>query len=181
MALKSKLKEHHNRQDNAIAVPSTNNVISLDENLCVELCFPLIYRNDEYFKLACEIYDSFIEKLNINGQLTEKMIREVVVKHISNFNVPKHILKTEIADFVIDNLLYYGPISTIIRVSGSNLNDIIVNTKDYVDVIYDGQTLTTPFKFRSEEDLKKFINRMLSESNRKVDEAHPIASAKLFT
>ena len=176
MALKSKLKEHHNTHD---TIPSVANAISVDENLCVELCFPLIYRNEEYFKIACKIYDSFLEKLNINGQLTEKMIREVVVKHISTFNVPKHSIKTEIVDFVIDNLLYYGPISTIIRISGSNLNDIIVNTKDYVDVIYDGQTLTTPFKFRSEEDLKKFINRMLSESNRKVDESHPIASAKL--
>lgn len=179
MALKSKLRERHNTQEKIVTVPSAAKPINVDENLCVELCFPLIYRNEEYFKLACEIYDSFLEKLNINGQLTEKMIREVVVKHISTFSVPKHVLKTEIADFVIDNLLYYGPISTIIRISGSNLNDIIVNTKDYVDVIYDGQTLTTPFKFRSEEDLKKFINRMLSESNRKVDEAHPIASAKL--
>ncbi len=179
MALKSKLKERHNTQEKVVTVPGAAKPINVDENLCVELCFPLIYRNEEYFKLACEIYDSFLEKLNINGQLTEKMIREVVVKHISTFSVPKHILKAEIADFVIDNLLYYGPISTIIRISGSDLNDIIVNTKDYVDVIYDGQTLTTPFKFRSEDDLKKFINRMLSESNRKVDEAHPIASAKL--
>ena len=179
MALKSKLKERHNTQEKLVTVPGAAKPINLDENLCVELCFPLIYRNEEYFKLACEIYDSFLEKLNITGQLTEKMIREVVVKHISTFSVPKHILKAEIADFVIDNLLYYGPISTIIRISGSDLNDIIVNTKDYVDVIYDGQTLTTPFKFRSEDDLKKFINRMLSESNRKVDEAHPIASAKL--
>ncbi len=179
MALKSKIKERHNNTEKVITVVNKNQNISLDENLCSELCFPLIYRNEEYFELACKIYDSFVDKLNINGQITEKMIREVVIQHISGFSLPKHAIRTEIADFIIDNLLHYGPISTIIRISGTGLNDIIVNTKDYVDVIYDGQTLTTPFKFRSEEDLKKFINRMLSESNRKVDESTPIASSKL--
>ncbi len=179
MALKSKLKERSQIREQHSSVTNAPTPVNVDENLCVELCFPLIYRNEEYFKLACEIYDSFLEKLNINGKLTEKMVREVVAKHIAAFNIPKHVLKAEITEFVIDNLLYYGPISSIIRISGSNLNDIIVNTKDYVDVIYDGQTIATPFKFRSEEDLKKFITRMLSESNRKVDESHPIASAKL--
>jgi len=139
----------------------------------------MIYRNEEYFQLACSIYDAFVEKLNINGQLTEKMIREVVTKHISDFTLPKPALKTEIADFIIDNLLYYGPISTVMRLAGQGLNDILVNTKDYIDVIYNGQTIATPFKFRSEEDLRRFINRMLMVSNRKIDESHPIASAKL--
>ena len=130
MALKSKIRERNNNRENFIEVHAPEKVISIDENLCSELCFPLIYRNEDYFQLACKIYDSFVEKLNINGQLTEKMIREVVVKHISTFTLPKHVIKTEIADFVIDNLLFYGPITTIINIAGTGLNDIIVNTKD---------------------------------------------------
>jgi pilus assembly protein CpaF len=63
--------------------------------------------------------------------------------------------------------------------AGSDLNDIIVNTKDYIDVIYNGQTIVTPFKFRNEDELRRIINRMLAESNRKIDESSPIASAKL--
>ena len=180
MALKEKIKERHNSLEKPVQVTSkANESISLEENLCSELCFPLMYRNEDYFRLAGRIYDSFVEKLNIKGELTEKMIREVVNKHISEFSLPKFALKNEIADYVIDNLLYYGPISTIIRIAGSGLNDILVNTKDYIDVIYDGQTIATPFCFRSEEELKHIINRMLSASNRKIDESHPIASAKL--
>ena len=179
MAIKEKIKERHNHEQEDVRVKNSVETISLEENLCEEFCFPLIYRNDEYFTLACSIYDAFVEKLNITGQLTEKMIREVVLKHIADYQLPKLALKNEIADFVIDNLLYYGPISTIMRVAGPGLNDILVNTKDYIDVIYNGQTLATPFKFRSEEELKRFINRMLMASNRKIDESHPIASAKL--
>ena len=179
MALKEKIKERHSSISENGQIRSNAQTLHVEENLCSEFCFPLIYRNEEYFALACSIYDAFVEKLNINGQLTEKMIREVVVKHISEFTLPKPVLKTEIADFVIDNLLNYGPISTIMRLAGQGLNDIIVNTKDYIDVIYDGQTIATPFKFRNEEDLRRFINRMLMASNRKIDESHPIASAKL--
>ena len=179
MALKEKMKERHGSVQENIQVKSKVTPLKVEENLCSEFCFPLIYRNEEYFTLACSIYDAFVEKLNITGQLTEKMIREVVLKHISEFQLPKLALKNEIADFVIDNLLNYGPISTIIRLAGQGLNDILVNTKDYIDVIYNGQTIATPFKFRSEEELRRFINRMLMASNRKIDESHPIASAKL--
>ena len=179
MALKEKIKERHSSVTEHVQVKSDVINLHVEENLCSEFCFPLIYRNEEYFSLACSIYDAFVEKLNITGQLTEKMIREVVLKHIAEFELPKSALRNEIADFVIDNLLNYGPISTIMRLAGQGLNDILVNTKDYIDVIYNGQTIATPFKFRSEEELKRFINRMLMSSNRKIDESHPIASAKL--
>ena len=176
MALKEKIKEY--KKNDEVLQSKHEKVITADYH-CSELCFPMLYRDNEYFKLGCKIYDDFLEKLNIQTTLTEKMVREVVAKHIANYSLPKIALKNEIADFIIDHLLYYGPISTIIRIAGADLNDILVNTKDYIDVIYAGQTVATPFRFRSEEELRHIINRMLSESNRKVDEAHPIASSKL--
>ena len=179
MALKEKIKGQRIAHDVSVEAEESSLVIEPELEMCEDLCFPLIYKNDEYYALACEIYDAFLEKLNITTALTEEMIREVVLKHISEFSIPKFSIKNEIADFVIDNLLNYGPLSTIMKVSGSGLNDIIVNTKDFIDVIYDGKTIATPFRFRSEEDLKHIINRMLQTSNRKVDESSPIASAKL--
>ncbi|MFT7860538.1 MAG: ATPase, T2SS/T4P/T4SS family [Sulfurimonas sp.] len=179
MALKEKIKGFNSSTEHEIEAKNSVEEVYIDDISCSSFCFPLLYKNEHYYALACDIYDKFIEKLNIKAELTEKMVREVVPKHISEFNIPKSSLKSEIADFLIDNLLYYGPITTIIKLAGNGLNDIIVNTKDYIDVIYEGQTITTPFRFRSEEDLRKIISRMLNESNRKVDESTPIASAKL--
>jgi len=180
MALKEKIKNRHFASQTPEEVDEIA-PLALEEAtpVCSDLCFPLMYTNEEYFQLACRIYDAFVEKLNIKSELTESMIREVVVKHISEFSIPKAALKNEIADFVTDNLLNYGPISTIIRIAGNDLNDIIVNTKDYIDIIYDGKTIFTPFKFRSEDELRRIINRMLAASNRKIDESSPIASSKL--
>jgi len=181
MALKEKMKGSHrfNADAKVNTRPDKQVKVNTTENFCSDLCFPMMYRNEEFFNLACTIYDDFVEKLNIQSQLTEKMVREVVTKHISEYSLPKSALKIEIADYIIDNLLYFGPISSVMRVAGADLNDILINTKDYIDVIYAGQTIATPFRFRSEEELRRIINRMLQESNRKVDEAHPIASSKL--
>jgi pilus assembly protein CpaF len=183
MALKEKIKG--NRQSTKPAEKrTTESSVSSHEDeekkvYCDNICFPLMYLHDEYYELACKIYDDFVEKLNIQSQLTEEMVREVVVKHISEYSLPKVALKNEIADFVTDNLLFYGPLTTIMRITGADLNDIIVNTKDYIDIIYAGQTIATPFCFRSEDELRRIINRMLATSNRKIDESSPIASAKL--
>ncbi len=181
MALKEKIKNRSYVQETEVKEVEVSGHNEDEEGSagCVDMCFPLMYQNEEYFNLACEVYDNFIEQLSIKSQLTEEMIREVITKHISEFSLPKVALKAEIADFVTDNLLYYGPISTIMRMAGTDLNDIIVNTKDYIDVIYNGQTIATPFRFRNEDELRRIINRMLAESNRKIDESSPIASSKL--
>ena len=176
MALKDKLRIVEALEEESIVDKKEK---SKSEAFCNQLCFPMLYTNEKYYELGCEIYDDFIAKLNVTSELTEQMIKDVVLKHISTYALPKAALKNEITEFIIDNLLYYGPITTVMRLAGNDLNDILVNTKDYIDIIYAGQTIATPFRFRSEEDLRRIINRMLSESNRKVDESHPIASAKL--
>jgi len=174
MALKQKVLLSNIKNDTFLQKQTLEN-----EQVCHAFCFPLIYKNEDYFELACKIYDDFVNKLNIKATINEKLIREVIGKHLVDYTIPKQILKGEITEFIVDNLLHYGPISTIIKSAGNELNDIIVNTKDYIDVIYAGQTISTPFKFRSEDELRRIITKMLNESNRKVDESTPIASAKL--
>lgn len=177
MALKEKVLLGNLKKD--IQVEPQNQYIEQNEQVCGVFCFPLIYKNEEYFKLSCKIYDEFIAKLNVNASISEKGIRDVLGQHLVEYTLPKAALKNEITEFIVDNLMHYGPISTIMKLAGNDLNDIIVNTKDYIDVIYAGQTISTPFRFRSEEELRRVIRRMLNESNRKVDESNPIASAKL--
>ena len=123
MALKAKMQGAS--QVKAISTDLSIDVLAENEPICADLCFPMVYRNVEYYNLACQIYDDFVEKLNITAELTEEMVRAVVTKHISEYSLPKTQLKAEIADFVVDNLLYFGPVSTIMRISGADLNDIL--------------------------------------------------------
>ena len=144
--------------------------------------FPELYLDDRLLDIAYHINDSFMMNLKSDKKITKDSLEEVLPEYILTFAQTKGLSKQLLEDikkFIINNLIGYGPISTIFDVAKDGLNDVIVNTKDYVDIIYNGKTMQTPFTFRSEEDLRKVIDKMLAENNRKIDEAHPIISSKL--
>jgi pilus assembly protein CpaF len=147
-----------------------------------ELVFPDLYLNKEYYDLALKINDSFLLKLKSDQKITKDSLDEVLPEYILSFKearVLKRELLDEIKSMIINNIVGYSHISTIFNIAKDGLNDVIINTKDYVDIIYKGKTIQTPFTFRSEEELRKIIDKMLAENNRKIDEAHPIISSKL--
>ena len=148
-----------------------------------ELIFPEIYTNKDLYDFALRINDSFLMNLKSDQKITKESLEEVLPEFIQSFNKEVKSLKREyledIKELIINNIVGYGHISTIFDLAKDGLNDVIINTKDYVDIIYKGKTEETPFYFRSEEELRKVIDKMLSENNRKTDEAHPIISSKL--
>jgi pilus assembly protein CpaF len=148
----------------------------------VGLTFPKIYLDEKLLELAYHINDNFLLNLKSDKVITRESLDEVLPEFILAFKqtriLQKDILE-DIKEFIINNVIGYGPITALFNIAKDGLNDVIVNTKDYVDIIYKGKTVKTPFTFRSEEELRKVIDKMLAENNRKIDEAHPIMSSKL--
>ncbi|MCP4971242.1 MAG: Flp pilus assembly complex ATPase component [Arcobacter sp.] len=148
----------------------------------VGLSFPKIYLDQNLLDLAYEINDSFMLNLKSDKVITRESLEQVLPEFILSYKqtnkLSKNILE-DIKEFIINNLIAYGPITALFNIAKDGLNDVIVNTKDYVDIIYKGKTVQTPFTFRSEDELRNVIDKMLAENNRKIDEAHPIMSSKL--
>ena len=146
------------------------------------LVFPQIYLNVKLLQLAYEINDTFMLNLKSDKKITRESLDDVLPEFILSFKqtsiLSKDILE-DIKEFIINNVIGYGPITALFDIAKDGLNDVIVNTKDYIDIIYKGKTVQTPFTFRSEDELRKVIDKMLAENNRKIDEAHPIMSSKL--
>lgn len=148
------------------------------------LKFPQIYTYPALFNMAHNIFSDFINRLKTNENISEEKLRETIPHFLADNYEDTGVfqnseIKTEMIDFIVDNLKGYGPISSIFRITGDGLNDVIVNTKDFIDVIYNGKTIATPYKFKTESELRRVIDKMLAENNRKIDDAHPIASSKL--
>ena len=146
------------------------------------LKFPEIYHNNELMEITYSVYDKFLLNLKSDKKITQDSLDEVLPEYILSFSECRSLTKEiqeEIKQYITNNILHLGIITTIFEVARDGLNDVIVNTKDYVDIIYNGQTLQTPMKFRSENELRKIIDKMLAQNNRKIDEAHPIISSKL--
>ncbi len=148
------------------------------------LQFPQIYTYPALFNMAHNIHDDFVSRLKTNENISAEKLRESIPNFLADHYEDTGVfqnseIKNEMIDFIVDNLKGYGPVSSIFRITGDGLNDIIINTKDYIDIIYNGKTIATPYKFKTENDLRRVIDKMLAENNRKVDDAHPIASSKL--
>ena len=146
------------------------------------LNYPDIYLDNKLLDLCYRINDDFMSSLKSDKKITKDNLDEVLPEFITSYTEVKNLNKEtleNIKQFVSNNVIGYGPISTIFDLAKDGLNDVIVNTKDYIDIIYKGKTEVTPFTFRNEEELRKIIDKMLAENNRKIDEAHPIMSSKL--
>ena len=146
------------------------------------LRFPELYYDDTLMDLAIKVNDNFMLNLKSDKKITRESVDDVLPEFILSYpgckNLSKNILE-DIKQYITNNIVGLGVITTLFEIAKDGLNDVLVNTKDYVDIIYNGRTLQTPMKFRSEEELRKIIDKMLAQNNRKIDEAHPIISSKL--
>ena len=146
------------------------------------LKFPELYYDDTLMDLAIKVNDNFMLNLKSDKKITRESVDDVLPEFILSYpgckNLSKNILE-DIKQYITNNIVGLGVITTLFEIAKDGLNDVLVNTKDYVDIIYNGRTLQTPMKFRSEEELRKIIDKMLAQNNRKIDEAHPIISSKL--
>ncbi|MEA3289160.1 MAG: ATPase, T2SS/T4P/T4SS family [Campylobacterota bacterium] len=165
--------------DNQIRIKATQDSV---QNGGDSLKFPRMYYDMNLLTIAYKVNDQFMLNLKSDKKITRDNLEEVLPEFILAFpdchNLAKQTLE-DIKQFVINNIIGLGPISTIFEIAKDGLNDIIVNTKDYIDIIFNGKTQQTPLTFRSEEELRKIIDKMLAQNNRKIDEAHPIISSKL--
>ncbi len=146
------------------------------------LDFPELYLDDSLMSIAIKVNDNFMLNLKSDKKITKDSLDEVLPEFILGFPECRVLSKNILDDmkqYITNNIIGLGVISTLFEIAKDGLNDVIVNTKDYVDIIFNGKTLETPMKFRSEEELRKIIDKMLAQNNRKIDEAHPIISSKL--
>jgi len=175
--------ENEQNEEKSFEVISEKKIKKVKEKSQEEnIIFPKIYEDEKLLEIAYDINDSFFLNLKSDKKLTRDKLEEVLPEFILSFRrtegLEKEILE-QIKELIINNIIGYGPVSSIMDITKGGLNDIIVNTKDYIDIIYKGRTVVTPYTFRSEEELRKTIDKMLAENNRKIDEAHPIVSSKL--
>jgi len=170
-------------QDQKIKTPDSQvstRKISEKKGAFEGLKFSGVYLSKELNKRAYEIYDKFVSRLKTTESVSVEQLKETLPSFLNEFDIKDPSTRDEIIEFIIDNLKGYGPVSSIFRVSGDGLNDVIINTWQHIDIIYNGKTINTPYFFRDEKELRRAIDKMLAENNRKVDEAHPISSSKLY-
>ena len=80
-------------------------------------------------------------------------------------------------DEIVDDVLGLGPLEPLLR--DDTVSEIMVNAPDSIFVERGGRLYATNYVFRDEEHLTRVIERIVSPLGRHVDEASPMADARL--
>ena len=100
-----------------------------------------------------------------------KVLRELW--HELPRNIPAEIFK----EALIDELVNYGPISSLLR--ASDIDEIMVNGPNLIFVEKRGKLYETGIRFFNERHLISIIQRIVEPLGRHVDEASPMVDARL--
>lgn len=85
--------------------------------------------------------------------------------------------KDEIVGAVIDNVLGYGPIESLL--SDPTVTEVMVNNADTVYIERGGRLYLTDRRFSDEDHLRRIIDKIAGAVGRRVDESSPMVDARL--
>jgi pilus assembly protein CpaF len=112
--------------------------------------------------------DSDLRKL-VHGRLQELLAEEDVPLSIQE--------KAQIIQQIGDSILGLGPLEVFIR--DPEITEVMVNGPHNVYVEREGKIQRTDAVFRSEEDLRRTIDKIVARVGRRVDESSPYVDARL--
>ena len=91
--------------------------------------------------------------------------------------IPREISPEEFQEVLRDDLIFYGPISPLMRLD--DINEIMVNGADRVCVEKRGVIYRTGIRFFNEAHLLSIIQRIVEKVGRHIDEVSPMVDARM--
>lgn len=137
-------------------------------------------KKDGYDFLQKEIYQTVMDRMDYNKDLTDVEIAGLIDDVIVEFNKVQTIqieergkLKKEIFYAIrkLDVLQQF--------IENPDITEIMVNGKDHIFIEKNGSLFETDAKLFSEEKLSNLITQIVSKCNRRVNESSPIVDARL--
>ena len=109
-------------------------------------------------------------KKNLDRTLT-KVLRELW------HELPKMIPSEVFKEAIMDELVFYGPISSLLR--APDIDEVMINGPNMIFVERKGKLYETGIRFFNERHLISIIQRIVEPLGRHIDEASPMVDARL--
>ncbi len=113
--------------------------------------------------------DDAMLRIRIERKLNDLLDRETTPLSASD--------RKEIVLDVIDNVLGYGPIQTLLE--DPEITEIMVNNTDTIYIERKGRIYETERRFIDEAHLLRIIDKIVSQVGRRIDESSPMVDARL--
>lgn len=113
-----------------------------------------------------------------NATLLRSDIERQLVKMLASETTPlSEFDRRDIIGAVVDNILGYGPIDTLLN--DPSVTEVMVNNPETVYVERSGRIYRTDRRFIDEAHLLRIIDKIASAVGRRIDESSPMVDARL--
>ncbi|MES0384932.1 MAG: CpaF family protein [Hyphomicrobium sp.] len=127
-------------------------------------------------KLLDEINLPAVEKAS-HAEL-KATLSELVSSYVLEERLPVNSSEFEaLVDELIDEMTGLGPIEPLLK--DPTIDDILINTHEFVYVERFGLLEQVPLVFKDEAHLLRIVNKVVSAVGRRVDETNPLCDARL--
>jgi pilus assembly protein CpaF len=124
-------------------------------------------------QLGARLYDDAMSDGDLR-RLVDSRLRELLEAEEVPLSIQE---KAQIIQQIGDNILGLGPIEPFIR--DPEITEIMVNGHRAVYIERAGKIHRTEVEFKSEEDLRRAIDKIVARVGRRVDDASPYVDARL--
>jgi pilus assembly protein CpaF len=140
---------------------------------------------DALLTLKSRVGETLFERLGSrmnDPSLTEADLltfaREVMAEIVEAERVPlSNEERSRLVREISDDVLGYGPLQPLL--DDPSISEVMVNGPDTIFVERSGKLTLTGSRFRSEEQLRRVIEKIVSRVGRRIDESSPLVDARL--
>jgi pilus assembly protein CpaF len=123
--------------------------------------------------LGARLYDDAMEDGELR-RLVDRRLRELLDEVETPLSIQE---KAHIIQQIGDNILGLGPIEPFIR--DPEITEVMVNGHRVVYIERGGKIYRTDVSFRTEEDLRRTIDKIVGRVGRRIDDSSPYVDARL--
>ncbi len=156
-------------------VPSLKPVVTPRPEPVLDALLTLKSRVGEtlFERLGSRMNDPNLTENDLLTYAREALTEIVEAERVPLSNEERHRLVREISD----DVLGYGPLQPLL--DDPSVSEIMVNGPDMIFVERAGKLTLTTSRFRSEEQLRRVIEKIVSRVGRRIDESSPLVDARL--
>lgn len=108
----------------------------------------------------------------------EKIVIRISQQVMDGEAVPvPRVEKDKIIEYIINEVLGYGPIESLIQ--DDTISEIMINSAEKVYVERSGKLILTDVKFADDAQVLKLIEKIVAPIGRRIDESSPMVDARL--
>lgn len=121
-----------------------------------------------------EVTQVLAKQVDVTADTIESLVEEYLLETHTEVNRDTRL---KIAKNVIDEIIGLGPIEYLLH--DDTITEVMVNGPDQVYVERAGKLLKTNVNFKSEEHVRRTIDRIVSPLGRRIDDSNPMVDARL--